>query len=685
MKISKNEIRKEIERKQAILSHAEEQLKQEFFGIDSAIRRLMEAFGPWYIFPEAQETPCIINLWGMTGVGKTSLIRRLVQLTGLDEIFYSLDAEDYGGAGGGFYSTLKDIHSLHNGSPVVLALDEFQHLRTKDHQGYDILKMRSQTVWELLDTGHLVYFDLEYRCRSLMEIIQKLEYLIIRGVKALNGKVVENPDLFVEKMGLDRRRNAKPDLSFIPVDEHAFIYDMDNCGFETIFAFSDHLMQFNDVESVEFLRTVYARCIKPRDADCRKALIFVLGNIDEAYEMHSDLNPDLGADDFYRHTSQISINNIKLALSKRFRAEQIARLGNTHILYPSLNTKAFEQIIEKELKRHAAIIRERYNIKLTFGKGFRQMLYSEGVFPTQGARPLINTIQHQVGSRMNTIIIESYKCQVQPDSANIEYQDEYLEIMYFANRKKLGTVRFPIELSLEGLRKPKKDDFQAITAVHESGHAVISGVLQGVVPEKVISRSSMPEMAGLTYIKIPWKYIAKREITQRLAMQLGGYAAERLIFGDDRLTCGSESDIFQATQFITAMLKASGMGELPAHFAVKSSLTNGCIFDSEDLINEQAMKYIAEALDLATRILNEQIHLLLMMADALSDKSSLDKNELTEMFLHYAVGISENHYVHDDTDRFYRKALKQKVKKLIQPETGAVQNWRNLTLNKEKR
>lgn len=684
MKTNNTEIRKEIERKQGILTHAEAQLKREFFGIDQAIGRLMEAFGPWYLFPEAQESPCIINLWGMTGVGKTSLIRRLVQLTSSDEIFYALDAEDYGGSGSGFHSTLKDIHGLHNGSPVIIALDEFQHLRTKDHQGFDILKMRSQTIWELLDTGYIVFFDLEYRCRNLMELILKLEYLVMSGVRAKNGKVMQNARIFIEKLELREYRGEKPDMTFIPLNEQSFVFEMDNCGFTTLFEFSDHLKTLNEVQSIEFLRNVYKECIKPKVTDCRKALLFVLGNIDEAYEVHNDLNPDLSADDFYRHTSQIGINRIKQALAQRFRSEQIARLGNTHILYPSLNNQAFEQIIEKELKRYAAVVEDRYNITLTFGKGFRQMLYSEGVFPTQGARPLINTIQHQVGSRLNTLIIESFKCKVQPDSAHLEYYDGKLEISYFAEKQILHSLRFPIHLSLDELRKPKKDDFQSITAVHESGHAVISGVLQGVIPEKVISRSSMPDTAGLTYIKMPWKYIAKREISHRLAMHLGGYAAEKLIFGDERLTCGSESDIFHATQFVTAMLKASGMANLPALFNVKSAMTNGCIYDSDDEINALATKYIAEALDLATRILIEQHQLLLMMADTLSDNSSLDKDELKELFLKYAVGIPENHYISDDKDLYYRKALKQKVKKLIRPETAPVADWKGVSMNKGK-
>jgi ATP-dependent Clp protease ATP-binding subunit ClpA len=38
-----------------------------------------------------------------------------------------------------------------------------------------------------------------------------------------------------------------------------------------------------------------------------------------------------------RRLAQKSLIDIKKALNKRFRPEQVARLGNTHIIYPSLN------------------------------------------------------------------------------------------------------------------------------------------------------------------------------------------------------------------------------------------------------------------------------------------------------------------------------------------------------------
>ena len=66
-----------IERKQR-LEVARELLKREFVGIDAQIDDVIELVHAWYCFPEGQFRPTVINLVGMTGVGKTSLIESVV-------------------------------------------------------------------------------------------------------------------------------------------------------------------------------------------------------------------------------------------------------------------------------------------------------------------------------------------------------------------------------------------------------------------------------------------------------------------------------------------------------------------------------------------------------------------------------------------------------------------------------
>jgi ATP-dependent Lon protease len=78
----------EIKRKQALLQVSRDILKKEFVGIDTVIDKVIDSISTWFIFPELQETPVIINLWGMTGVGKTALIIRLSYLLEFDKKFF---------------------------------------------------------------------------------------------------------------------------------------------------------------------------------------------------------------------------------------------------------------------------------------------------------------------------------------------------------------------------------------------------------------------------------------------------------------------------------------------------------------------------------------------------------------------------------------------------------------------
>jgi hypothetical protein len=61
------------------LEQARDELKEKFVGIDAVIDELIDAIRIWFLMPEVLSRPVIINLWGMTGVGKTDLVRRLVR------------------------------------------------------------------------------------------------------------------------------------------------------------------------------------------------------------------------------------------------------------------------------------------------------------------------------------------------------------------------------------------------------------------------------------------------------------------------------------------------------------------------------------------------------------------------------------------------------------------------------
>ena len=60
-------------------------LKKEFVGIDNIIDQFIKNLYIWYVMPEIQTRPLIINMFGMTGTGKTDLVRKFVNFAKMNK------------------------------------------------------------------------------------------------------------------------------------------------------------------------------------------------------------------------------------------------------------------------------------------------------------------------------------------------------------------------------------------------------------------------------------------------------------------------------------------------------------------------------------------------------------------------------------------------------------------------
>jgi ATP-dependent Lon protease len=68
-----------------VLDDARKILEKEFIGIDEFIDRVLDSLSNLHLFPQLQERPVIINLWGLTGVGKTAMVLRPAELLEVDK------------------------------------------------------------------------------------------------------------------------------------------------------------------------------------------------------------------------------------------------------------------------------------------------------------------------------------------------------------------------------------------------------------------------------------------------------------------------------------------------------------------------------------------------------------------------------------------------------------------------
>src|SRR5689334_5959487 len=70
-------------------------LKARFLGLDAVIDEVISLMTPWYIFPEAQRRPTVINLWGLTGSGKTALVQSIVELLDHRKLYTHMDMGEF--------------------------------------------------------------------------------------------------------------------------------------------------------------------------------------------------------------------------------------------------------------------------------------------------------------------------------------------------------------------------------------------------------------------------------------------------------------------------------------------------------------------------------------------------------------------------------------------------------------
>src|SRR5581483_2873504 len=107
------------------------------------------------------------------------------------------------------------------------------------------------------------------------------------------------------------------------------------------------------------------------------------------------------------------------------------------------------------------------------------------------------------------------------------------------------------------LNKKEKE----ITAYHEAGHALVASLLPHADPVHKISIISRGRAAGYT-LKLPFedkRMQGKKEFLDDIAMSLGGYVAEKEVFGD--VTTGPSNDLQVLTGLARTMVTRYGMSD----------------------------------------------------------------------------------------------------------------------------
>lgn len=196
-----------------------------------------------------------------------------------------------------------------------------------------------------------------------------------------------------------------------------------------------------------------------------------------------------------------------------------------------------------------------------------------------------------------------------------------------------------------------------IASYHEAGHALVASVLKHADPVHKVSIVSRGKAAGYT-LKLP---VEERHLHSRahfldeLAVSLGGYAAEKLKFGD--LTTGASDDILRATEVARSLITKYGMSEKIGPVAFEGR--EGAIFLGRDFYTEknyseevakqidaEVKKLMTGASKRAAEILKKYREVLDAIAGELIKKETIERDEFDKLLTSFGIKLKKEEERH---------------------------------------
>lgn len=200
--------------------------------------------------------------------------------------------------------------------------------------------------------------------------------------------------------------------------------------------------------------------------------------------------------------------------------------------------------------------------------------------------------------------------------------------------------RILMGLKREGLALTEQE--LRLLAYHEGGHALVAAALSNTDPVHKVTIIPRGRAMGSTH-QLPERerYLWRKEdLMDRLAMTLGGRAAESLVF--ETATSGAEDDLEKATKLARRMVLRWGMSEGLGLFS--SEAREGEVFLGEEMArerdhseetarkaDEEVRKILREAWTRARETLESNREALDRVAERLLEKEEISGQEVMEL------------------------------------------------------
>ncbi|MFI5360774.1 MAG: ATP-dependent zinc metalloprotease FtsH [Elusimicrobiota bacterium] len=228
------------------------------------------------------------------------------------------------------------------------------------------------------------------------------------------------------------------------------------------------------------------------------------------------------------------------------------------------------------------------------------------------------------------------------DLANVINEAALLAARKNKEGVELADLEEAIERVMAGPQKRSSlmsDKEKKIIAYHESGHTLVAKLLPGTDPVHKVSIISRGMALGYTLqLPIDDKYLTSRgDILNRLAILLGGRAAEELTFAE--ITTGASDDLSKATAYATRMVTEFGMSDKIGPLSLKKpdqevflgrDMNKGAGYseNTAQLVDEEVKRLVVDAQTKARQLLTANKRMLDDLAQKLFDREVLNGEEI---------------------------------------------------------
>ena len=204
-----------------------------------------------------------------------------------------------------------------------------------------------------------------------------------------------------------------------------------------------------------------------------------------------------------------------------------------------------------------------------------------------------------------------------------------------------------IDRVIAGVEKRSKvltDKDKELTSYHEVGHALIDKLLPEANELHKVSIIPRGMALGVTWTrpKDESVHVSKAKLLAKIAVSLGGRAAEEIVYGKENVSTGASQDLINVTDMARKMVTAWGMSDKLGPMAYGKNQEN--VFMGRDFghqrdyseqvafeIDEEIKHIVDERYELAKRLLSENRDMLEAISRELLDKETIDDKEFEEI------------------------------------------------------